>query len=42
VVGEEPAFYFTHFWGKGTVRELASAVQNALVAQKGAGAKERH
>ena len=23
MVGEQPAYYFTHFWGKGPARELA-------------------
>src|SRR5262245_25323961 len=36
MVGEEPAFYFTHFWGKGTTQELATAIKSALDAQKAA------
>ncbi|MBI3863807.1 MAG: DUF1259 domain-containing protein [Planctomycetia bacterium] len=36
MIGEEPAFYFLHFWGKGSTRELASGVKAALDAQKSA------
>jgi hypothetical protein len=34
MVGEEPAFYFTHFWGKGSAQELANGVRAALDTQK--------
>jgi hypothetical protein len=34
MVGEEPAFYFTHFWGKGSTQELARGVKSALDTQK--------
>jgi hypothetical protein len=37
MVGEQPAFYFTHFWGKGKAEELARAVKAALDAQAMAG-----
>jgi hypothetical protein len=33
MIGEQPAFYFTHFWGKGPARELARGVRSALDAQ---------
>jgi hypothetical protein len=33
MVGEQPAFYFTHFWGKGSVNELATGLKSALDAQ---------
>jgi hypothetical protein len=33
MVGEQPAFYFTHFWGKGSAEELARGFQAALQAQ---------
>jgi hypothetical protein len=36
MVGEQPAFYFTHFWGKGPAQELAKGIKSALDAQKGA------
>jgi hypothetical protein len=36
MVGEEPAFYFTHFWGKGPAEELAKGVRSALDAQAAA------
>ena len=36
MVGEQPAFYFTHFWGKGPARELARSLRAALDAQKSA------
>jgi hypothetical protein len=43
MVGEQPAFYFTHFWGKGPVAELARGVRAALDAQAEAGKRgERH
>lgn len=42
MIGEEPAFYFTHFWGKGTPQELATALKSALEAQKAAGMKKDH
>jgi len=34
MVGEEPAYYFTHFWGKGPAAELARAFRSALDAQR--------
>lgn len=34
MVGEQPAFYFTHFWGKGKAAELANGIKSALDAQK--------
>jgi hypothetical protein len=39
MVGEQPAFYFTHFWGKGPAEELAKGVKAALDAQKEAGTR---
>jgi hypothetical protein len=33
---EEPAFYFTHFWGKGSAADLANGIKSALAAQAGA------
>jgi hypothetical protein len=33
MIGEQPAFYFTHFWGKGSTKELAEAIRTALDAQ---------
>jgi hypothetical protein len=33
MIGEQPAFYFTHFWGKGSTEELAKGVRSALDAQ---------
>jgi hypothetical protein len=35
MVGEKPAFYFTHFWGKGPAKELARGVKEALDTQAG-------
>ncbi len=40
MIGEEPAFYFTHFWGKGPTRELTAAIKSAMEAQKAAGKKD--
>src|SRR6516164_9317193 len=37
MVGEQPAFYFTHFWGKGPAVELAKGVKAALDSQQAAG-----
>ena len=42
MVGEKPAFYFTHFWGKGTARTLAEGLRSALDAQKAVGKAEGH
>src|SRR5438876_7315162 len=36
MIGEQPAFYFTHFWAKGPAEELARGVQGAADAQKSA------
>jgi hypothetical protein len=33
MVGEQPAYYFTHFWGKGRAEALARGVKSALDAQ---------
>jgi hypothetical protein len=33
MIGEQPAFYFTHFWGKGKAEELARGINSALDAQ---------
>jgi hypothetical protein len=33
MVGEQPAYYFTHFWGKGPAKELARGLKSALDAQ---------
>jgi hypothetical protein len=41
MIGEQPAFYFTHFWGKGPTLELANAVRDALAAQKQAREKKK-
>jgi hypothetical protein len=38
MVGDQPAFYFTHFWGKGKAADLANGVKSALDAQKQAAA----
>jgi hypothetical protein len=42
MVGEQPAFYFTHFWGKGKAEELARGVKAALDAQKEAARGGKH
>ena len=34
MIGEKPAFFFLHFWGKGPAQELAQGVKSALDAQK--------
>jgi hypothetical protein len=42
MIGEQPAFYFTHFWGKGPTEELARGIKTALDAQKEAGKARGH
>jgi hypothetical protein len=42
MVGERPPFYFTHFWGKGPAKKLASGVRGALDAQKAPRNTEEH
>jgi hypothetical protein len=37
MAGEQPAYYFTHFWGKGSAEELAKGLRSALDAQTEAG-----
>jgi hypothetical protein len=39
MIGEQPAFFFTHFWGKGPAHELARAIASALDAQRAAAAR---
>jgi len=39
MVGETPAFYFTHFWGKGPSEKLAKGLRSALDAQAEAAKK---
>lgn len=34
MIGEQPAYFFTHFWGKGSVIELAKGFEAALQVQK--------
>lgn len=34
MIGEQPAFYFLHYWGKGPAHELARGVKSALDVQK--------
>ncbi len=35
-IGEQPSFFFLHFWGKGRAQELARGFKGALDAQKAA------
>ena len=37
IAGEEPAYYFTHFWGKGKSAGLAGSLRAALDVQAKAG-----
>src|SRR5207253_4634248 len=39
MVGEQPSFYFVHFWAKGPTEELATGLKSALEAQAKAGKK---
>jgi hypothetical protein len=41
MIGEQPAYYFTHFWGKGPAQELAHGVKAALDAQSKVAARGR-
>jgi hypothetical protein len=41
MVGEQPAFYFTHFWAKGPAEELARGLKTALDAQQAAGHRSK-
>ena len=36
MVGETPPYFFVHFWGKGSSRQLADGFQAAITAQKNA------
>jgi len=42
MIGEEPAFYFTHFWGKGSAADLAKCFKSALDAQKAVAGASGH
>lgn len=42
MIGERPAFYFTHFWGKGEARTLAEGLKSVLDAQAAAGEGRDH
>jgi hypothetical protein len=42
MVGEQPALYFTHFWGKGPAEKLAEGFKSALDAQKEAAKGKDH
>jgi Domain of Unknown Function (DUF1259) len=42
MVGEQPAFYFTHFWGKGPPEQLAKGLKATLDEQSRAAKKKDH
>jgi len=42
MIGEQPAFYFTHFWGKDRINTLANGIKAALDAQKQATRGKEH
>ena len=42
MVGEQPSFYFVHFWGKGSTEQLARGLKSALDAQAAATKKDKH
>ena len=42
MIGEQPAYYFTHFWGKGSTTELAKGIKAALDAQEQAARGKEH
>jgi hypothetical protein len=33
MIGETPAIYFTHFWGKGKAEDLAQGIHDVLTVQ---------
>ena len=37
MIGESPAYFFVHFWGKGNPVELARGLKNALETQRSTG-----
>jgi hypothetical protein len=37
MIGETPAYFFVHFWGKGAASDLARGFRAALDAQARAG-----
>jgi hypothetical protein len=42
MVGEQPPFYFVHFWAKGPTEDLATGLKSALDAQAAATKKGEH
>lgn len=42
MVGEQPPFYFTHFWAEGPAADLATGLKSALDAQAEATKKGKH
>ncbi|MEI7685813.1 MAG: DUF1259 domain-containing protein [Planctomycetota bacterium] len=42
MVGEQPSFYFVHFWAKGSTVELATSFKSALDAQATVSKKGKH
>jgi hypothetical protein len=42
MVDEQPAYYFTHFWGKGPARDLARGLKSALDAQAAVAKPDGH
>jgi hypothetical protein len=42
MIAEQPAFYFTHFWGKGSAKDLAQGVKSALEVQEAAAMGNKH
>jgi hypothetical protein len=42
MVDEQPAYYFTHFWGKGPAKDLARGLKSALDAQAAVAKPDGH
>jgi hypothetical protein len=42
MIGEQPAFYFTHFWGKAPAKDLAQGLRSALDPQKASASANGH
>jgi hypothetical protein len=42
MIGEQPAFFFMHFWGKGSVETLATGLRSAIDSQRAAATGDGH
>ena len=42
MIGEQPPFYFVHFWANGSAEVMATSLKSALDAQAASGNKGKH